>query len=183
MATLESGYRFGELPDGWTINEGGTATYAVAFTDPGDCKVAAVPVDPTVTQATCSGPGSASDPSVTTAVTEGIDGQGVRRQRPRDGHARSPATGSASCRTGGRSTRVGPRPTRSRSPAPAPASWASRRASVVTAGTCEADGTLTLPTTEHVTYVVEPVIDGAGTYTVTATADKGYTIVGESTGC
>jgi LPXTG-motif cell wall-anchored protein len=49
-ATAEAGYALVDLPDGWVGQEDGTATYAVAFTDPGACSVTVVspPTSPTV---------------------------------------------------------------------------------------------------------------------------------------
>jgi LPXTG-motif cell wall-anchored protein len=36
-ATPTTGFALVDLPEGWVAQEGGTATYAVTFTDPGDC--------------------------------------------------------------------------------------------------------------------------------------------------
>ena len=51
--------------------ENGTATYATPHNVP-DCVVVATPVAPTVSQAECNGPGTASDPVITPGETEGI---------------------------------------------------------------------------------------------------------------
>jgi hypothetical protein len=47
--------------------------------------------------------------------------------------------------------------------------------------TCEADGSLVLPETDHITYVVAPEFDGPGDYTVTATVtDEEFVLVGQT---
>ncbi len=51
-------------------------------------------------------------------------------------------------------------------------------APVATAATCTQDGSLSLPTIAHVLYSVLPTFHGPGTYTVTATPEAGFTIVG-----
>jgi LPXTG-motif cell wall-anchored protein len=51
-ATAEAGFALADLPEGWVWQEDGTATYAVTFTDPGDCAVTVVspPTSPTVVE-------------------------------------------------------------------------------------------------------------------------------------
>ncbi len=44
--------------------------------------------------------------------------------------------------------------------------------------TCQAAGSLNLPTQDHVTFSVSPAFNGAGTYTVTAHAADGYVLDG-----
>lgn len=46
--------------------------------------------------------------------------------------------------------------------------------------TCDFDGSLVLPTTTGVTYSSEPAGTGPGAYTVTATADDGYVLTGQT---
>jgi LPXTG-motif cell wall-anchored protein len=49
-ATPDSGFALANLPAGWTMQENGTATYVVTFTDPGPCTVIVSP--PTTTSPT-----------------------------------------------------------------------------------------------------------------------------------
>jgi hypothetical protein len=47
--------------------------------------------------------------------------------------------------------------------------------------TCEADGSLVLPETDHVKYTVAPKFDGPGSYTVTASVtDEGFVLTGKT---
>lgn len=45
-ATPDDGFALGELPDGWSSQEDGTATYAVVLTDPGPCVIVSPPTVP-----------------------------------------------------------------------------------------------------------------------------------------
>ncbi|MGB3305180.1 MAG: hypothetical protein WBA63_03280 [Thermomicrobiales bacterium] len=60
-ATLLDGFGWGDMPEGWTEGEGGTATFTVQL-DLVDCEYGG-PVDPEVTQASCVG-GTLTPPSI-----------------------------------------------------------------------------------------------------------------------
>lgn len=45
-ATADDGFALGDLPDGWTAQEDGTATYDVVLTDPGPCAIVSPPTVP-----------------------------------------------------------------------------------------------------------------------------------------
>ena len=70
-ATLVEGYAWPkDLPQGWTLNDDGTASYTVEL-DEVNC-IPARPVPPSVTNAVCTG-GELTNPSIATPETEGID--------------------------------------------------------------------------------------------------------------
>ncbi|WP_269938289.1 InlB B-repeat-containing protein [Arthrobacter sp. HY1533] len=79
-ATPREGYRlvlpangFAPLANkGWVLNEGGTAAYSFTFDPAPDCTVAATPAAPVAVQAQCTGPGTASSPTLTFASTAGV---------------------------------------------------------------------------------------------------------------
>jgi hypothetical protein len=66
-ATLGSGYAFpGTLPDGWVLNQDGTASFATHLVSAGDCLADANPVTLTATQGVC--PTSGTTPSAPTLI-------------------------------------------------------------------------------------------------------------------
>ncbi|MDQ0279323.1 hypothetical protein QO003_003626 [Arthrobacter silviterrae] len=71
-ATPKPGYKLTTAP-GWTPQTDGAASYTftVEFTTP-DCIVGASPLPPTVTQAVCTGPGTASTPTIEWTAVKGI---------------------------------------------------------------------------------------------------------------
>lgn len=70
-ATLQPGYAFPEiLPDGWTDNGDGTATFTVEFASP-DCDEIVTLAPPTIVQPTCPN-GQVSTPSVVPNETDGL---------------------------------------------------------------------------------------------------------------
>ena len=68
-ATLLDGFGWGDMPDGWTEGEGGTATFTVQL-DLVDCTYGG-PVDPEVTQASCVA-GTLTPPSIIVHSNEDI---------------------------------------------------------------------------------------------------------------
>lgn len=69
IATLDDGYAWGEMPEGWTRVDSTTASWQVTFDDP-DC-IVATPVAPSITQAVCAG-GDIVGPRVMPGTTEGV---------------------------------------------------------------------------------------------------------------
>ena len=100
-ATPEANYQLGTA-NGWTSGPNGTATVTTTF-DTVDCIIAAQPVAPTVVQAKCTNPGTATTPTLETATTTGvvytIDGTVAQGETvtvtatPEAGYKLSPATG------------------------------------------------------------------------------------------
>jgi hypothetical protein len=72
VAALSSGYVLGTLPEGWVAVEGG-AYYPISYVDAGSCLVKAPPVEPTVVQSVCTGPGTSSTAVITPATTVGVE--------------------------------------------------------------------------------------------------------------
>lgn len=70
-ATANSGDKLGTLPAGWTSVSDTVATYTVTK-DSQPCLVDVAPVAPALTQSVCTGPGTASTPTVTPVDTSGI---------------------------------------------------------------------------------------------------------------
>lgn len=78
--------------------------------------------------------------------------------------------------------KLDPEPDVSQCPAPVGPEKVTPTAPTATAPTCDADGSLVVPAdTATVTYASVPSGTGPGTYTVTATAAKGYVLDGTST--
>lgn len=68
-ATLDNGFAWGEMPEGWTETSATTATFTVELDDVQCTPV--VPVTPEIIQAVCTG-GELVPPTVTPATTEGL---------------------------------------------------------------------------------------------------------------
>jgi hypothetical protein len=75
-ATLGDGYQWGDLPDGWTLNEDGTAQFTLTVTQP-DCAKVVVPTNtPSVTPSTPSPSTSASSTSLAVAAAQATTANG-----------------------------------------------------------------------------------------------------------
>ena len=168
-ATPKTGYQLGTAP-GWTAGPDGTATYTVTLTDPGDCLVETTPVDPTVVQSVCNGPGSSTVPTVTPATTAGITyvvNVNVVTAIPDQGYVLDVVAPWVLDEKTGTATYT--------ATFTDPGSCLVVVAPVapsVQPATCTGPGTSTEPvitpaTTEHITYTVNGNV-------VTATPDKGY---------
>jgi LPXTG-motif cell wall-anchored protein len=167
--TPKTGYKLGTAT-GWQPGPGGTATYTVHFTDPGTCLVKVVPVDPQVTQPTCTGPGTSSPGSITPADTVGITysvNGNVVTATPNQGYVLNVSAPWVLDQKAGTATYTATFTN--------PGSCLVTVvpvAPVVTPSVCTGPGTSTEPvitpaTTAHITYTVNGNV-------VTATPDQGY---------
>jgi serine protease len=160
--------------------ETGTATYTATFTDPGTCLVIVVPVAPSVEQATCTGPGTSTQPVITPATTEhvtyAVNGN-VVTATPDKGYA----LGASAGWTIDSETGVGTYTVTLVTP-DCTVTVTVVDPVITTAQECGVAPTFTIPTTAGVTYLLggEPI--AAGTYstpttgTITAQAQQGYAL-------
>jgi hypothetical protein len=182
-ATPAAGYAFNGASSSWTF----TATVL-------DCRVPVTPVAPAVTQAVCDGPGHSTLPSVVPADTVGVtytvsvDLSTVTATRT-DGYAwKAPLPGGWVLNKDGTAafatSLVSPGDCLAGVTAVTPA---------FSDNTCQAGAPVgasyTLPVATGITYTVDGLTRGAGSYTatdastvvVTASAQHGYTLTGTTT--
>ena len=201
IATPAVGYAFSAdtLPQGWSLNPDGTATFSAQVEQP-KCDNPVVPVSPTLTPGTCEpGATEATRPTVTSPETEGITyaSPAVNRvgnttvyeiivtARPKEGYVidkdnlpdgwKMNADGVSANFTGTVTNPVCTKPVVPVSPTVTPG--------VCTPGsTVPTDPTVTAPETEGITYgKPEITVEGTKvTIKVTATAKEGFTINGDN---
>ena len=179
-ATTHTPNRF-SATTGWVVAGNGlTATYSVSFTSAGDCLVEVVPVAPQVVQSVCSGPGTATVPTVTPATTVGITysvNVNVVTATPDHGYVLADTKGwTIDAETGVGSytvTLVTPDCT---------VVVTVVEPTITTSEQCGVASTFTVPETAGITYLVDGEPIDAGTYsspttgTVTAQAQQGYAL-------
>jgi LPXTG-motif cell wall-anchored protein len=166
---------------GYTFASGTTKTFSVEVSGKTlDCPV--TPVNPTVTQSVCTGPGTHSAPVVTPGVTEGIEyaydaGTHVVTATPDAGFELADLPDGWDSQEDGSATYlvtiVDPGPCLVEVDVPTPPA--------ATAPTCSTDGSLTVSPTDHVvTSVDDAVIEGEtsfgpGEHTIAYAPAEGYT--------
>ncbi len=192
-ATADPGYRL-VLPGGfmafaatgsWTMNDDGTASFTVTFGEAPDCIVPTVPAAPTLTQAVCTGPGTATTPTLEvpentdtiTYTTEGTVSQGntvLVIATPAFGHSITLGDGWE-LDNDGRAVYTATFDT------PDCIIGATPTAPVVEQQVCTGPGASTGPSmswtpVKGISYTNTGTVAAGNTVTVTATPDEGYTL-------
>jgi hypothetical protein len=177
---------------GYSFSGPQSVTDSITFTDPGDCNVTAVPVVPSISQSTCTGPGTNTTATLVIPTTRGviyringktvsgtIDETGAKTVTvtavPAAGYtfAKNAVTSWTEHFTDSGACFVG-----------VTVAKPSFTNAECTTGTTATTATYTIPSTKHVSYTVNGKSVSAGkhtaangsTVTVTAIADTGYSM-------